>query len=523
MSDETESEFEPDAVARDPNNPDDAGDMRNDADSADTAAVTPEDAEGADSTETAGNADGEHGATEADGEAGDADDASNANDASDTGGEAGGADGVSGADDMSSASPSAPMPVFTPLPEPPASAGLPTSTSPAVSSRETFATLGDDSPHSLKVQSGQSNQVDDLTGLIGSQGPQDPQGLQSGQSAHDSQGGSASQGGLSYDSDPDLDLDRGLARLDPLTVRPRMSSRILCVAFALIFAAFAAGVWWLGVHTMSGQNYDDAVYTGLRGSIAGWFGPLTTMFTNSSLVIGLSVAIIVVAVAVAALRRRWWLLGQMAVVGLLFWAVHYLKDVLPRPFIVNTASSKLNSAPSGHTLLAAAAGVLLLIAVGRAWRALAALLASVYAVLVGLSVIVGQWHRPTDVIMAILLIGAVTLLVLAFTRASGMDAPGRRASSPSIQIVASVMITAGVLGCLYAGYIIWQLAPGLPLSEQWTHSGAIASAIVLIAAASALVFGLVLAMRQLTASPLSKLGLVGAPPEPPTAPQQKAK
>ncbi|KAE8127407.1 PAP2 family protein [Bifidobacterium tibiigranuli] len=506
MSDETESEFEPDAVARDPNNPDDAGDMRNDADSADTAAATPEDAESAEDTENvgnteiSGNADGEHGAAEAGG----ADGASNANDT----------------DDASSASPSVPMPVFTPLPEPPASAGLPTSASPAASSHGAFATLGDDSPHSLKVQSGQSNQVDDLTGLIG---PQGPQGLQSGRSAHDSQSGSASQDGLGHDSDPDLDLDHGLARLDPLTVRPRMSSRILCVAFALIFAAFAAGVWWLGVHMMSGQNYDDAVYTGLRGSIAGWFSPLTTMFTNSSLVIGLSVAIIVVAVAVAALRRRWWLLGQMAVVGLLFWAVHYLKDVLPRPFIVNTASSKLNSAPSGHTLLAAAAGVLLLIAVGRAWRALAALLASVYAVLVGLSVIVGQWHRPTDVIMAILLIGAVTLLVLAFTRASGMDAPGKRASSPSIQIVASVMITAGVLGCLYAGYIIWQLAPGLPLSEQWTHSGAIASAIVLIAAASALVFGLVLAMRQLTASPLSKLGLVGAPPEPPTAPQQKAK
>ncbi|MCI1650075.1 phosphatase PAP2 family protein [Bifidobacterium tibiigranuli] len=520
MSDETESEFEPDAVARDPNNPDNAGDMRNDADSADTAAVTPEDTEGAEDTENvgnteiAGNADGEHGAAEADGEAGSADSTSNADDASD-------------ASDASSASPSAPMPVFTPLSEPPASAGLPTSASPAASSHGAFATLGDASPHSLKAQPGQSNQVDDLTGLIGSQGPQGPQGLQSGQSAHDSQGGSASQGGLSYDSshdsDPDLDLDHGLARLDPLTVRPRMSSRVLCVTFALVFAAFAAGVWWLGVHTMSGQNYDDAVYTGLRGSIAGWFGPLTTMLTNSALVIGLSVAIIVVAVAVAALRRRWWLLGQMAVVGLLFWAVHYLKDVLPRPFIVNTASSKLNSAPSGHTLLAAAAGVLLLIAVGRAWRALAALLASVYAVLVGLSVIVGQWHRPTDVIMAILLIGAVTLLVLAFTRASGMDAPGKRASSPSIQIVASVMITAGVLGCLYAGYIIWQLAPGLPLSEQWTHSGAIASAIVLIAAASALVFGLVLAMRQLTASPLSKLGLVGAPPEPPTAPQQKAK
>ena len=32
---------------------------------------------------------------------------------------------------------------------------------------------------------------------------------------------------------------------------------------------------------------------------------------------------------------------------------------------------------------------------------------------------------------------------------------------------------------------------------------------------SALVFGMLLAMRQITASPLSRAGLVGAPPAPP--------
>ena len=38
---------------------------------------------------------------------------------------------------------------------------------------------------------------------------------------------------------------------------------------------------------------------------------------------------------------------------------------------------------------------------------------------------------------------------------------------------------------------------------------------LLTAAVSALVLGITLAMRQLTASPLTKLGLVGAPPAPP--------
>lgn len=37
----------------------------------------------------------------------------------------------------------------------------------------------------------------------------------------------------------------------------------------------------------------------------------------------------------------------------------------------------------------------------------------------------------------------------------------------------------------------------------------------LTASVASLVFGLVLTMRQLTASPLTQLGLVGAPPAPP--------
>ncbi|MEE8737227.1 phosphatase PAP2 family protein [Bifidobacterium subtile] len=484
MSDETESEFEPDAATNDAHA---GGDVRDNARNAEDAdADTPDGADDAADTTTADvdALNGEHadGSRSDDEQEPDRDAAAQAN-----------------------SSPGAPMPVFTPLPEPATSPRLSAAAEP--SNYESPADAGTDSLHPLETQGSLGaqdgrNQADDLSGLAGPQGQ------------------SAALPGDALPGDLDYDLDHGLARLDPLTVRPRISSRVLCAVFGLVFAALAAGVWWLGVRTMNGQNYDEIVYNGLSDSIAVWFRPVTDAFTNSYLVIRFSVAIIVVAALVAALRRRWWLLAQLAAVGLLFWGVHYLKDVLPRPFIGNILSSQKNSAPSGHTLLAAAAGVLLLIAVGRAWRALVALVASIYAVLVGLSVIVGGWHRPTDVAMAILLIGAVTLLALVFTGKSGMDEPGRRASSPSVQIVASVMITLGVLGSLYAGYIIWQLDPGLALSERWTHGGAIVSAVVLISAASALVFGLVLAMRQLTASPLSRFGLVGAPPEPPTPPAQ---
>ena len=234
------------------------------------------------------------------------------------------------------------------------------------------------------------------------------------------------------DIDDEADIERGLARRDPLTVRPRVSSRVLCAVFAA-----------------------------------------------------------------------------------LCFASTYLKGVLPRPFIINTVSQPANSAPSGHTMLAVVAGVLLLFAVPRGCRAWMALVGAAYALVIGLSVIAGAWHRPVDVVMSLLLAGGFALLAMAFTRTSGMDAPGKRASSPSVQIVGTVMITAGVLCCCYAAYIMWQIEPGLSLSASWASVGAHVSTFAMIAGVSSLVFGMLLAMRQITASPLSRAGLVGAPPAPP--------
>lgn len=111
--------------------------------------------------------------------------------------------------------------------------------------------------------------------------------------------------------------------------------------------------------------------------------------------------------------------------------------------------------------------------------------------------------------MSLLLAGGFALLAMAFTRTSGMDAPGKRASSPSVQIVGTVMITAGVLCCCYAAYIMWQIEPGLSLSASWASVGAHVSTFAMIAGVSSLVFGMLLAMRQITASPLSRAGLVG--------------
>ena len=153
--------------------------------------------------------------------------------------------------------------------------------------------------------------------------------------------------------------------------------------------------------------------------------------------------------------------------------------------------------------------------VPRAWRALTGVIGAVFALLVGASVVVGKWHRPTDVVMALCIAGAMAMLTLAFTRTSGMDEPGKRASSPTVQIVGTVMITGGVLLLAYTAYVIWQIVPGLELSAEWCIEGACVSAMTGVSGMALLVFGMTLAMRQITVSPLTRLGLVGAPPAPP--------
>ncbi|WP_055427915.1 phosphatase PAP2 family protein [Bifidobacterium aesculapii] len=299
-----------------------------------------------------------------------------------------------------------------------------------------------------------------------------------------------------------------------LVARPRTSSRVLCVVLALLLFAAAAGAYWFGVRTETGQAFDDMVETNLAANLPGSLGTLLAAVTHLAVVAG-SVAFAVVAAIVVIVRRRWWLLGQLVAFGLLCFAASFLKDVLPRPFIIHTQIDAANSAPSGHTLLAVAASLALALVVSRGWRWVAALAGGLWSAFVALSVVAGKWHRPSDVVMALALAGGAALLTLAFTRASGMDATGTRRSSAGVQVVGSIAITAGAFACLYAAYVIWQVVPGLLMSAQWARSGSTLAATILIVGTVALVFGLVLAMRQVTAAPLTKLGLVGAPPAPP--------
>ncbi|WP_169275736.1 phosphatase PAP2 family protein, partial [Bifidobacterium moraviense] len=302
------------------------------------------------------------------------------------------------------------------------------------------------------------------------------------------------------------------AAADPLVSRPRISSIVLCALFGALFLALAAGTWWLAVRTMMGQQFDDLALSSFASVMPAWLSAPTVLglpLGSSWLMISVAVAMAVAGLATALARRRWWLAGQIAAYAVVAYAAaKILKEVLPREVLVRTAVTESgvplgNTSPSGHAALTVVAGLALTCAVPRAARAVTGLLAGAWSVLVSALLVAQGWHRPSDIVVAYLLAAGLALVALAFTRASGMDRPGARAASPGVQVTCSVLVTAAVMGLLYSVYVIWQLVPGLEVGAEWAQTSVCAVSMVAIASVAALAFGATVAMRQLTASPLS--------------------
>lgn len=100
------------------------------------------------------------------------------------------------------------------------------------------------------------------------------------------------------------EVDRGLAKLDPLAVRPRISSRVLCAVFGLLLIAAGFGIWWVCVFTEDGQSYDELVWKNLVTGVPGAVGGLMSLVAQSWLVIAISCLLAVIGVVSALVRRR---------------------------------------------------------------------------------------------------------------------------------------------------------------------------------------------------------------------------
>jgi membrane-associated phospholipid phosphatase len=279
-------------------------------------------------------------------------------------------------------------------------------------------------------------------------------------------------------------------------LRPRIAAGV--VAVLALWAVWAT--WDTFVGSAGGQRADQLALEGAtRGQGLLWelAEPVLGVVSNSFVGLGLAAAVVL-----ALARGRWWLAAQVAIlVAGSNLTTQVLKHaVLDRPALLDVARADINTLPSGHTTVAASVAAGLLIAVPRRWRPVVAVAGAAYTAATGVSTLIGQWHRPSDVVAAVLVVLAWGAGVCALSSPSSLDAP-RDGLEPGSSGAAGLLLlgTAGT-GVLALGALgsVRGDSWGLPLGGDLT---AYMGGMLGVVAVSLGSFALLLLVRQSTARP----------------------
>jgi membrane-associated phospholipid phosphatase len=166
-------------------------------------------------------------------------------------------------------------------------------------------------------------------------------------------------------------------------------------------------LWRFAVRTEHGQLLDTIALTGNsigRDRIDGLVGTVL----NAMSVVSLLAATAVVGF-IALIRGR----IALAIVATLLVAganltTQVLKYVIHRPDlgVDPERAAAGNSLPSGHTTIAASVAIALVLVLPSRIRAWGAVLAVAYVALAGVATLSAGWHRPSDAIASLLIVGA---------------------------------------------------------------------------------------------------------------------
>ena len=215
--------------------------------------------------------------------------------------------------------------------------------------------------------------------------------------------------------------------------RRKLARRLGGVATCLVLTMLISHV---ALSTAPGQVLDTILMEGTMRS-ARRYEAFSTLITGIVSVPVMVAAGIVVAL-VAAARRRPTLAGRAlgAVIGANI-TTQILKDyILTRPNLGVTTGAG-NSLPSGHTTVAVTLSLALIVVAPQWFRSPAAWIGWAWTSLMGVSVMMEGWHRPSDVITAALIAGAWALALSPIER--------RPRHGASIQR-AMVWVCLGLLG-----------------------------------------------------------------------------
>ena len=190
------------------------------------------------------------------------------------------------------------------------------------------------------------------------------------------------------------------------------------VAGAMLITLAFIGLYLFFVRSHAGQEADQLAYDGAefgRRSIT----PFTGRVLDSVPDVAVAFGVLLTAV-IAFVRRNWRTLAVALVAAAAATASAQLLKygILARPDLAVEGYAG-NSFPSGHTTVAAASALVVFLVASPRMRPMVAGWGTAFAVLAGVATLANQWHRPSDVIAALLWValwGCLAGAVLAWPR-----------------------------------------------------------------------------------------------------------
>ena len=273
---------------------------------------------------------------------------------------------------------------------------------------------------------------------------------------------------------------------------------------APLAAAVAAGLltvltWWAFVTTRRGQVLEALAMAGSHVGASRVNDQADQLLATVSVPMVAAVILVVLAIGLARGRLVAGLAAAVAV-GAANVSTQLLKyRIFERDDLLSLGSwNGTNTLPSGHTTVAASALVGLVLVVPPVLRALTAGIGMLAVSAYGLATLVNQWHRPSDVIAAVLVScgwGCLAVAAIRVAERSGRHRDVRH--SPGIASAVLIGLgSCGLLLALAAGFGVRDAAASG--ADRATAVIAYAGGIAAVAGTAAVCFGVLLRLLDAT-------------------------
>lgn len=281
---------------------------------------------------------------------------------------------------------------------------------------------------------------------------------------------------------------------------------LLALLGAAAGAAGCAALARAAVGTARGQRLDQLVLSAGQNDT----GPLSRVVfpVLNTVTVPVVIAALVVAALLALLQRRLaTVLHIVVLVGGAAATTQILKHlVIERASLADGLEVTPNSFPSGHTTIAAAVAVALTLAAPHHVRSAVAIISAAWTGIAGIGTIAGGWHRPSDVLGALLVVAAWSSAVLAVDAIIALLAAhraraGAAAPPPGLPVHRPprtgrrVLASLGIVGVVGGVLVLAQVPTPLELADRSAQMFAYAGSAAALAGAACCLLAWVLLLH----------------------------